>query len=330
VLDDPVGTRGATITNQPMMNDLRALVTETARLLESVLDHDGLWCVPPGGSEAAADLANAETGPLGAWGEAPVRDAMDIVWMALGLAGENARAVAVLLGKPTQFGRLPGIRLFRRADPLAPRTSFPVEVLSRSVIEAASLAFWLTENGLGVRARVARQVVYRMNGAVRMEEALDSMGGPRPGEQRRDYGELADDVRQAAADLGLPLTLPGRQWDCDGQKYPGYLDRAASLSASFARTPKVPYQVYSGVAHAELWGLWRGYVQLPRNGHPHDRQQLTFKPLNVHSAVQALVGAITSAARRTAGYLGAAAVEAELARWASAVDQRLDVLRPPP
>jgi hypothetical protein len=188
--------------------------------------------------------------------------------MALGLAGENTRASAVLLGKPARFSELPGIRSFRRADPLAPRTSFPVEVLSRSVIEAASLAFWLTESGLGVRARVARQIVYRINGAIRMEEALDSMGGPRPGEQRRDYGELADDVRQAAADLGLPLTRSGRQWDCDGQKYPGYLDRAANLSASFARTPTVPYQVYSGVAHAELWGLWRGYTQLPRDGHP--------------------------------------------------------------
>lgn len=314
-----------------MMNGLRTLVAETARLLESVLDHDGLWCAPPAGSEAAADLANAETGPSGAWGEAPVRDAMDIVWMALGLAGENARASAVLLGKSPRFSRLPGIRSLQRLlGPLAPRTSFPAEVLSRSVIEAASLAFWLTESGLGARARVARQIVYRMNGATRMEEALDSMGGPRPGEQRRDYGEQADDVRRAAADLGLPLTRPGRQWDCDGQTYPGYLDRAASLSASFARTPKVPYQVYSGVAHAELWGLWRGYAQLPRNGHPHDRQQLTFTPLAVHSAVQALVGAITVAARQTAGYLGATAVQAEIARWAGEADQRLDALRPPP
>jgi hypothetical protein len=312
-----------------MMNGLRTLVTETTQMFGSVLDHNGLWCIPSAGSEAAADLANAKTGPAGAWGEAAVRDVMDIAWMALGLAGENARAVAVLLGKPAWFIRLPGIRSFRRADPFALRTSFPVEVLTRSVIEAASLAFWLTESGLSVQARVARQIVYRMNGAGWMEKALDSMGGPRPGEQRSDYGELANDVRRAAADLGLPLTQSDRQWDCDGQKYPGYLQRASDLSASFAQTPKVPYQVYSGVAHAELWGLWRGYVQLPRNGHPHDRQQLTFIPLNVHSAVQALVGAITTAARQTAGYLGAAAIRAELARWASTADQRLDALRPP-
>lgn len=318
-----------TITNQPMMNGLGALVTETVQMLGAVLNHDGLWCAPSVGSEAAADLANAKIGPAGAWGEAPVRDAMDIAWMALGLAGENARASALLLGKPTWSSRFPGIRSFRRADPLALRTSFPVEVMARSVIEAASLAFWLTESNLNVEARVARQIVYRMNGAGRMEEALDSMGGPRPGEQRSEYGELADDVRQASADLGLPLTRSDRQWDCDGQKYPGYLKRAADLSASFAQTAKVPYQVYSGVAHAELWGLWRGYAQLPRNGHPHGRQQLTFIPLNVHSAVQALVEAIIAAARQTASYLGAGAVQAELTTWARTADQRLDALRPP-
>jgi hypothetical protein len=255
-----------------------------------VLNHDGLWCAPSAGSEAAADLANGETGPSGAWSEAPVRDVMDIVWMALGLAGENVRGSAVLLGKPARLSRLPGIRSFRRADPFAPRTSYPVEILSRSVIEVASRAFWLTEGGLGVRVRVAHQIVYRMNGAIRMEEALDSMGGSRLGEQRCDYVESADDVRQAAGNLGLFLTRSGRQWDCDGQMYLGYLDRAANLSAPFSRTPKVPYQVYSGVAHAGLWGLWRGYVQLPRNGHSRDRQQLTFTPLPVHSAVQALVG----------------------------------------
>jgi hypothetical protein len=65
VPDDPVGKEEATITNQPMMNGLRTLIAETAQLLESVLDHDGLWCAPPAGSEAAADLANAETGPSG-------------------------------------------------------------------------------------------------------------------------------------------------------------------------------------------------------------------------------------------------------------------------
>ncbi len=297
------------MNNQPMMEDLRMLAAETAQQLEAVQDHGKLWCAPPAGSEAATDLANRETGPSGAWGEAPVRDVMDIVWMALGLADENVRAVGALLNQPQ-------------------RTCYPFEVVSRAVMEAASLAFWLTESGVDVRARVARGIVYRMNGAVRMEEALDSMGGPRPGEQRRDYGELADDVKQAAADLGLTLTRSGRKWECEGKTYPGYLARASTLSASFSRTPDVPYQVYSGVAHAELWGLWRGCEQLPPNGHPHDRYQLIFTPLAVHSTIQALVGAVTVAARCTATYLGAATVAAELAKWAGEAGQRLDVLRP--
>ncbi len=297
------------MNNQSMMEGLRMLAVETAQQLETVQDHGKLWCAPPAGSEAAADLANRESGPSSAWGEAPVRDVMDIVWMALELADENVRAVGALLGHPQ-------------------RTCYPFEVLSRAVIEAASLAFWLTEGGVDVRARVARGIVYRMNGATRMEEALDSIGGPHPGEQRRDYGELANDVKQAAADLGLTLTHPGGKWDCAGERYPGYLARASKLSASFSRTPGVPYQVYSGVAHAELWGLWRGCEQLPRNGHPHDRYQLAFTPLAVHSTIQALVGAVTAAAGRTATYLGAATVAAELAKWAGEAGQRLDVLRP--
>jgi hypothetical protein len=127
----------ATITKQSMMNGLQMLVAETAQLLEAALDHDGHWCAPTAGSEAATDLANAQSGPAGAWNEAPVRDLMDIAWMALGLAGENARAAAVLLGKPALFSRLPGFRSFRRSDRFVSRTSYPVEVLSRSVIEAA-------------------------------------------------------------------------------------------------------------------------------------------------------------------------------------------------
>lgn len=265
---------------------------------------------PPAGSEAAADLANGEAGPAGPWGEPPVRDVLDITRMALGMTGEHVQAFGAVLALP-------------------PRTCFDCEVLARAAIEAASLAFWLTESGIDVRARVARSMAYRMNGATRMEEALDAMGGPRPGEQRGEYGELRDDVRQDANSHGLVLAQAGRSWKCENEEYPGYLSRARSLSTHFSRTPAVPYQVYSGVAHAELWGLWRGYEQPPKGGHPHDRQRFTFTPLAVHSAAQAALGAAVIAATRTADYLGASAATADLLKWAGEADHQLDILRPP-
>jgi hypothetical protein len=221
---------------------LESLTVRMAQVVDELCDHDQWWCAPPAGSEAAADLANGETGPAGnPWGEPPVRDVLDITAMALGLAGEQTRALGAVLALP-------------------PRTSFACEVVARAAIEAASLAYWLTENGIGVRPRVARSIVYRINGAVRMEESLDDMGGPRPGEQRRDYGELKADVQQDAAAHGLSLSKVSGRWQCDLETFPGYLARAAALSGAFSQTPNVPYQVHSGVAHAELWGLWRGHA----------------------------------------------------------------------
>jgi hypothetical protein len=144
----------------------------------------------------------AKTGPAGnPWGEQPVRDVLDITAMALGLAGEQTRALGAVLALP-------------------PRTSFACEVVARAAIEAASLAYWLTEDGIGVRPRVARSMVYRMNGAARMEEALDDMGGPRPGEQRGDYGELMADVQQDAAAHGLSLLKVSGRWKCDLETFP--------------------------------------------------------------------------------------------------------------
>lgn len=305
---DPFGNVFA-VSDQSMLTGLCSLVSGTAQRLDALFDHDALWCTPAPGSEAAADLANQETGPGGAWGEPPVRDVLDITWMALGLAGEDMRAFGALLALP-------------------PRTCYDCEVLARAALEAASLAFWLTESGIDVRSRVARSMAYRMNGAMRMEEALDNMGGPRSGEQRGDYGELRADVTQDAADHGLTLTQAGRSWKCEDQRYPGYLARASALSARFSHTPPVPYQVYSGVAHAELWGLWRGVEQLPKAGHPHYRHRLTFIPLAVHSATQTLLAAVTVAASRTATYLGASDATAELVKWAGEADQQLDILRP--
>jgi hypothetical protein len=62
------------VSDKAMLTGLRSLVSGTVQRLDGLCDHDASWCTPAPGSEAAADLANQETGPAGAWGEQPVRD----------------------------------------------------------------------------------------------------------------------------------------------------------------------------------------------------------------------------------------------------------------
>ncbi len=159
-----------------MTTGLQNLVTRALVATASIIDHTP-WCAPPTGSDAAGDLAGSQ------WGEAPVRNALDIAWMAIGAAASEILAFSAVL---------PGAR-----------TCYASEVLARAVLESASLALWLLEPGIGPRTRVARSIAYRLNGAMHMESALDHLT-LREGEQRSDYGELREDVVEDASGLELP------------------------------------------------------------------------------------------------------------------------------
>lgn len=291
----------------PLVAELLALISETLDQLDVLLEH-GIWCVPGRGSEAAADLANREVGRGNTpWGDEPIRDVHEIAWMALGAAVEQTRG-------------------FRDLMSHRPRTPFALEVLCRAVLDSSSLAYWLLHEGLSARTRVARQLVYRLNGARWMEKALDNLilG---PGELRSEYGELKDEVLAAATDLGLQVSMPKMTVDDEG--YLGYLARTQELSVHISWIPGVHYQVYSGVVHAELWGLWRGYAQVPREGHRHDRFERVCSPAVMHDATRTLLGPLVIAAARAASYLGAEQILGQIQEWAGALDTELDTLRPP-
>lgn len=226
--------------------------------------------------------------------------------MALGLASELARAFNTVLASQ-------------------PRTAYATETLARDVMEATSLAFWFTEPGIGVRTRVARSVVYMLNGARRTGQAMESFDDMRPGRH-----VMLEDVERQAADLGLNLTRHGRAWQCEGVRYPNYATRAEVLCEWFSDTPRVPYQVYSGVAHAESWGLQRGIERLAHKEHQHDRYQLSFRPFSVYGATNGVLGALIHSTYRTAKYLGANSALDDLDIWIDEVDRQLLVLRPAP
>ena len=99
-------------------------------------------------------------------------------------------------------------------------------------------------------------------------------------------------------------------------------------SLYFADIPQAPYQIYSGVVHAELWGLWRGIAELPADGHPHRRYQAANHPLAVHSAAHAAIGALVITAARAASHLGAAEHRERILQWAKEGDAKLVALRP--
>jgi hypothetical protein len=171
------------MTDDPdlMMSRLQDLVAHALDATDGMIDH-APWCVPRAGSDAASDLAGSQ------WGEAPVRDALDIAWMAIGAAASETLAFGAVL---------PGAR-----------TCYAPEVLARAALESASLALWLLEPGIGPRKRVARSIAYRLSGATHMERALDHLT-LREGEERGDYGELRDDVVEEASGLGLsPVRSP--------------------------------------------------------------------------------------------------------------------------
>jgi hypothetical protein len=108
------------------------------------------WTFEPG-SPASGEVANRELRLDGSlWGDRPVRTAYQYAQMATKLALEFSRCAAMLIG--------------------AGRPSPGIEAVTRSSLEAGSVAWWLLEPGLTARQRVCRMQLLRRNSArVRQE-----------------------------------------------------------------------------------------------------------------------------------------------------------------
>ena len=196
---------------------------------------------PAAKSEVAAELANTETRANGdPWGEDPPRTAY---------AAANLMMTGVL-DHLASLGQLLGDQM-----PVIGPT-----VIARSAIEIASGAWWIMEPGIGVRARVCRELALSLTSARRAKQVADEFqqqGFSLPAEVA---AAAQDEVRvlQRIADLDIAPPTAGFL-PMVGTEQPKSETKAtaAMLKAMLPPTtpPEFVYRAYSAVTHGQIYGL---------------------------------------------------------------------------
>lgn len=245
-----------TESTQAMFGRLRELVTIAITETRTVAAEDSAWETPRRASRAGAELADEET-------RRPAPQTGSWPWLGAPMAAHWA-----LWAMTEQAGTLPAL--------LTPRaTSYAADVVSRAVLEAASLAWWLLDTGIDAQQRTARWLAWRLHTADETRKAVNALelGDD---EDPSEYGESVEEVRRDIAELGWsvgnqagkhepdasarsvgkhaamsPVVLP------DGRSEPwkSPTDRVADLVKNIWPQGGFPYRRLSAVAHAELWGM---------------------------------------------------------------------------
>jgi len=195
---------------------------------EELLDDTGGGAPQPG-SEAQAELDNAETGTDGLhWGPDPVSTTHVLAQIRLAAASDQVRGTGKLAAS-SEGG------LF---SPWAP---------GRAALEAAGVAYWLLEPNIGARERVARGLTDLMR-SIRGARRFASKAGV-----DFDFDARFDDAATTAAHLGLTIT--GEGWG----RYVGSDDlpsKTELVEAISGPDNEGIYSIFSGFAHGEAWALF--------------------------------------------------------------------------
>jgi hypothetical protein len=197
---------------------------------------------PAPGSEAAAELANAEVRPNGdPWGEDQPRTAYAAANLMMTGVLDNLSSIHQVLGS-----RMPVIG---------------PTVLARSAIEIASGAWWLMEPGIGVRRRVCRELALSLESARRARQVGEEFQatGFQVNQEITDALQQEGRVLQRITDLGItPPALAGFSPSIENEK----ARPATEVTAEMLRAvlPKSApgtsvYRTYSAVTHGEIYGL---------------------------------------------------------------------------
>jgi len=249
---------------------LAQLLEDGAARVDTWTGHD-LWTFEPG-SPAAVEVANTEVRRDGSpWGDRPVRTAYQLGQMATKFTVEMARCMAPLV--------------------LEARPAPGIEALTRTSLEAASVVWWLFELGLTARQRVCRMQLLRRNSAKELEAAIAAVGGdPSVGTQ-----ETVAAVEAYGNELRLqPFGQKGNE--LEGQVRPTYTARVRRFTDDVGYQGS--YNLYSGVAHAELAGLWRLLRQTGTRPDGTPIYHAGPDPRATHSAVQGALKAMMGSMER--------------------------------
>jgi hypothetical protein len=209
--------------------ELRVLVDQTADRVDRWISHSA-WVFEPN-SSASIEIANAEVKLDGSpWGDRPVRSVYAYAQMETMLAVEQSRCAALLIG--------------------AARPALGIEAVTRASLEAGSVAWWLMAGGLTARQRVCRMQLLRRNSAREYARSIDEVG-----EDPAIAGnETVAGIEAECHDLGLaPFTKKGDE--LEDQTRLRYTQRVKEFTDELGY--QGGYSIYSGVAHAELAGVWR-------------------------------------------------------------------------
>jgi hypothetical protein len=210
-------------------DDLADMLDDVANKVMKWTDQAN-WTFEPG-SSAAAEVANTEVSSDGSpWGDRPVLTAYQFGQMSTILTAEMAFCAAPLVR--------------------AARPPVGIEALTRTSLEAASVVWWLLEGGLTARQRVCRMQLLRRNSAMERAKSIAEIG-----EDPEVAG--AETIPAIEADCRAQGLAPFRQGgnELEGEVRPRYTARVTQLITDLGYQGS--YSIYSGVAHAELTGLWR-------------------------------------------------------------------------
>ena len=210
-------------------DELADLLEETANRVDTWTGHDA-WTWEPG-SPASVEVANTETRSGGTpWGDRPVRSVYQLAQMATKYTVEMARCIVPLVHA-------------RRPAP-------GIETLARTSLEAASVVWWLLEEGLTARQRVCRMQLLRRNSANELAKNIAAVGAS-PSVAGNETAAAIEIECQA---LGLAAFGQGGD-ELEGDTRLRYTKRVEKFTGDIGY--ERAYNIYSGVAHAELVGLWR-------------------------------------------------------------------------
>jgi hypothetical protein len=296
-----------------VMSQNRAALRATIGFTERQLGH--LAWEPAVGSEATAELANAETRNDGSpWGENPPRTAY-------------AAANLMMLGIVDDLKSLE--QLLADQMPVIGPT-----VLARSAIEIASGAWWLMEPGIGVRRRVCRELVLSLTSARRVKQVADEYaeeyrksGDPIPADVATmiAHGRQQElTVLQRIADLAIAAPTAGFSPEIGGEKADNATDATAEMFKALQPTglpTNVPttvfYRTYSAVTHGQFYGLTNFMtVAITPDGMPFWQWGPNFEILD--STIQIAIGAFREAYQRIAIVMGWA--QEDFQSWEAEVD----------